>query len=74
MLNDEKVSHGNESLRCSGEPSEVKVINFPKKGLLSKNSFLHDSSLERCHFRGLLKYLEALRARREFGEGKGDGM
>ena len=62
------------SLRCSGEPSEVKVINSPEKGLLSKNYFLHDSSLERCHFRGLLKYLEALRARREFGGGKGDGM
>lgn len=59
------------SLRCSGEPSEVKVINSPEKGLLPKNSFLHDSSLERCHFRGLLKYLEALRARREFGGGKG---
>ena len=40
------------------------------KGLLSKNSFLHYSSLERCHFRGLLKYLEALRARREFGGGE----
>lgn len=62
------------SLRCSGEPSEVKVINSPEKGLLSKNSFLHDSSLERCHFRGLLKYLEALSARREFGGGKWDGM
>ena len=52
------------------EMKQSQVFRWAKWG----KSYKNDSSLQRCHFRGLLKYLEALRARREFGGGKGDGM